>query len=58
VEKSKAEQSHENQLIKELIAQLAQDKKALEEKNKWLQEKHKSITNKYKGNILILFSLC
>ena len=58
MEKSKAEQSHENQLIKELIAQLAQDKKALEEKNKWLQEKHKSITKKYKGNILILFSLC
>jgi len=49
LEKFKAEQSQENQLLKEQIAKLAEDKKTLEERNKSLQEKNKSISKNHKG---------
>ena len=58
LEKFKAEQSHENQPLKQQIADLAKDKEALEERNKSLQEKNKSITKKHKDRFLILLSLC
>lgn len=51
LEKFKAEQSQENQLLKEQIAKLAEDKKTLEERNKSLQEKNKSISKNHKDDL-------
>lgn len=51
LEKFKAEQNQENKLLKEQIAKLAEDKKALEERNKSLQERNKSISKKHKDDL-------
>ena len=51
LEKLRAEQAQENQLLKQRMAELAKDKEALEKRNKSLQEKNKSITKNHKGKI-------
>ena len=58
LERFKAEQSQENQLLKEQLAKLAEDKKDLKERNKSLQERNKSIPKSHKGEYpgLSLFS--
>jgi len=39
------------------MAQLANDKEALEERNKSLQEKNRTITKKHKGKFLVFVFL-
>ena len=55
LEKVKLEKGRESQLLKEQVAQLAKDKKPLEERNKSLQQKNKLIVKNHKGKFL---SLC
>ena len=57
LDKIKLEQGQKNQLLKEEIANLTKDKKALEEKYKSLQEKNKLIVKNHKGNSLSLLFL-
>ena len=57
LDKIKLEQGQKNQLLKEEIANLTNDKKALEEKYKSLQEKNKLIVKNHKGNSLSLLFL-
>ena len=56
-DKIKLEQGQKNQLLKEEIANLTKDRKALEEKYKSLQEKNKLIVKNHKGNSLSLLFL-
>ena len=57
LDKIKLQQGQKNQLLKEEIANLTKDKKALEEKYKSLQEKNKLIVKNHKGNSLSLLFL-
>ena len=58
IDKFEIEQSQEACLLKEQVAKLAEDKKALEERYKSLQEKSKASAKKQNGMLLSLLGFC